>query len=320
MRSTEGIARSSSEAAEGNGMCGVVMRTLGPSRSQKASSSTIDDLGAPTAQSRVLLDCEEPAGLRNGIEDRPGVERDEGPQVDHLQRETLPGEPVSCLEGAWDHQSESGDGDIRAFPHHFGRPQLVDDLTVGDLRLARHERLVLEEDNRVGIADRGGHEPNDVGRGRRGHHFQARDHHRPVLHALGVLGAKTGATSVGGADHEGEAHLTAGHVTALGDLVRDDVPANGEKVGEHDLGDDRHPGHGRPHRRPQDRLLGDRGVPDALGPELVDQADRGLEHATGCGDVLAQHHQGRVASHLLGDAVGHGVPVAQFRHAEPPSA
>lgn len=33
MRSTEGIARSSSASAAGKGMCGVVIRTIGPSRS-----------------------------------------------------------------------------------------------------------------------------------------------------------------------------------------------------------------------------------------------------------------------------------------------
>jgi hypothetical protein len=33
IRSTEGIARSSRASAAGRGMCGVVMRTIGPSRS-----------------------------------------------------------------------------------------------------------------------------------------------------------------------------------------------------------------------------------------------------------------------------------------------
>ena len=56
------------------------------------------------------------------------------------------------------------------------------------------------------------------------------------------------------------------------------------------------------------------------GPELVEQADGRLEHSSRAGDVLTEHHEAGVASHLLGDAVGNGFAIGQFRHAEPPSA
>ena len=61
-------------------------------------------------------------------------------------------------------------------------------------------------------------------------------------------------------------------------------------------------------------------VADAARPELVDEAHGGLEDPSGRADVLAQHHQARVAPHLLGDAVRHRLAVAQLRHALPPSA
>ena len=74
-----------------------------------------------------------------------------------------------------------------------------------------------------------------------------------------------------------------------------------------------------------------------LGPELLEQAGRGLEHTAGSPDVLAQADHPRVAAHLAGDALGDGVAVGHHargaglptshagsgvyvRHADPPSA
>ena len=80
------------------------------------------------------------------------------------------------------------------------------------------------------------------------------------------------------------------------------------------------PGHRRAHGGAQDRLLGDRTVAHALGPELLVEADRGLEHAAGLGHVLAEEDHVGIARHLLGDAACHRVAIGQFRHAKPPSA
>jgi hypothetical protein len=63
-----------------------------------------------------------------------------------------------------------------------------------------------------------------------------------------------------------------------------------------------------------------RGIADAHGSELLQQTDRGLEHAARGGDVLAEKHHVRIACHLLGDATGHRISISQFRHAQPPSA
>ena len=102
---------------------------------------------------------------------------------------------------------------------------------------------------------------------------------RPVLHGLRVLGAEAEAAAVGGAHHQRHGDLAAGHVAHLGDLVGEVVPAAGEEVGEHDLGDRPHPGHRGAHRGADDGLLGDRRVPDPLGAELLEQPDGRLEHA-----------------------------------------
>ncbi len=125
---------------------------------------------------------------------------------------------------------------------------------------------------------------------------------------------------VGGPEHERDRHLAVGHVARLGDLVDDHVPGHREEVGEHQLGDRAQAGHRRAHRRADDRLLADRRVADAIGPELVEQALGQLEHAAGgARRPRRSSTTRRVAAHLLGDAGGDGLPVRQFRHAEPPS-
>ena len=93
IRSTDGIAASSSASADGNGMCGVVTRTIGPSSAKNPSSATIDATsGAPAAQARVLLDGDEPAGPADGVQDRGHVERHQRADVDHLGRDAVAGQ------------------------------------------------------------------------------------------------------------------------------------------------------------------------------------------------------------------------------------
>src|SRR5439155_11102544 len=113
--------------------------------------------------------------------------------------------------------------------------------------------------------------------------------------------------------------LAIGHIARLGDLVGDHVPAGREKVREHDLRDRPKSGHRRPHGRADDRLLGDRRIADALRSKALEEADRRLEHPAGRADVFADEIHRLIAGHLLRNAGGDRLSVAQFRHAAPPS-
>ena len=62
-------------------------------------------------------------------------------------------------------------------PHDLGGAERVDDLAVRHLALGRIERLVLEEDHRIGIAHGGGQQADDVARRRWRHHLEAGNHH-----------------------------------------------------------------------------------------------------------------------------------------------
>ena len=209
---------------------------------------------------------------------------------------------------------------VLAGAHDLGGAERVDDLAVRHLALGRVERLVLEEDHRIGIAHRRRQQADDVERRRRRHHLEAGDHHAPVLDALAVLGAEARAGAVAGAHHQRAFDLAVRHVTALGEFVGDVVEAHREEVREHDLGDRLQAGHRRAHGGAQDRLLGDRRVAHAQRAELLVQTDGRLEHAAGLGHVLAEEHHVGIARHFLRDAAGDRVAIGQFRHAQPPSA
>ena len=224
------------------------------------------------------------------------------------------------FERARHHQGERQDRGVLAGAQDFRGAECVDDLAVRHLALGGVERLVLEEDHRIGIAHRGREQPDHVARRRGRDHLQARDHHRPVFHALRMLRAEARARAVRGAHHQRAFQLPVRHVAALGKLVRDVVEAHREEIREHDLGDRLQAGHRGAHRGAQDRLLGDRAVLHAPRAELLVQPDRRLEHAAGLADVLAEEDDVGIARHLLRDAAGDRFAIGQFRHAQPPSA
>src|SRR5262249_54884102 len=64
----------------------------------------------------------------------------------------------------------------------------------------------------------------------------------------------------------------------------------------------------------EDGLLADRGVADPPGPELLEQAGSGLEHAARGRDVLTEEYHAGVAVHLLGDSPGYRVTIRNDSH------
>ena len=258
---------------------------------------------------------------RDRAEDSLRVERHQRAHVDHFAvNAVFRLELFGRFQRARHHQRQRDNGRILAGTHYFCGAKGVDDFAVRHLAFGRIERLVLEEDDRIGIAHRRRQQADDVERGRRRHHLEAWDHHAPVFDALTVLGAETRTGAVAGAHHQRAFDLAVRHVTALGELVGDVVEADREKVREHDLGDRLQPGHRRAHGRAHDRLFGDRRVAHAQRPELLEQADGGFKHAAGFRHVFAEKHHVGVARHFLRDAAGDGVSIGQFRHAQPPSA
>ena len=224
------------------------------------------------------------------------------------------------LERARHHQCQGADGGILAAAKNLGGAETVDNLAVRNFALGGIKRLVLEEDHRIGIANRCRQQADDVARAGGRDDLQAGDHHAPVLDALAVLRAEARAGAVAGTHDQRALELAVRHVTALRKFVGDVVEADGKEIREHDLGDRLQPCHRGAHRGAEDRLLGNRRVAHAQRTELLVKTHGRLEHAAGLGHVFAEKHDVGIALHLLRDAANDGVAIRQFRHAQPPSA
>ena len=224
-------------------------------------------------------------------------------------------EPLGRLDGPRHHRGERDDRHVGPLADDRRLAERHDVLAVGHLALVAKSALCSQKITGSGSRIAAAISPTHVGRVRGRDDLEAGDRHRPVLDALAVLRAEPETRAVRGPEHERERDLAVGHVAGLGDLVRDHVPGDREEVAEHQLGDRAQAGHRGAHRRADDRLLADRRVADALGPELGEQPLGELEHAAGGADVLADEHHGRVALHLLGDPCGDRRPVRQLRHA-----
>ena len=135
-----------------------------------------------------------------------------------------------------------------------------------------------------------------------------------------MLRAKTHTPTIAGADHQRALDLPVCHIGDLGHFIGDVIETHRDEIREHDFGDGAKPRHRRTHGRPQNGLLGNRRIAHPQWPELFIEADGGLEHAAGLGHVFAQEHDILVAVHFLGNAADHRIAIAQFRHAQPPSA
>ena len=218
------------------------------------------------------------------------------------------------------HGGKGNDGDITAVAQNLGRPKFIHQLTIRHEALDWIERFLLKEHHRVGIADRGGQQAFDVRRARRGNDLEARHHHCPVFNRLRMLRAEARTAAIGRADHQRHRHLTAGHIARLGNLVGDDIPADSEKIGEHDLGDRLQPGHGRAHGGAKNGLFRNRRIAHTFRTEFLEQTHGRFEHAAGRTNIFAQKHHVFVAAHFLCDGFGHRLAIGQFRHAAPPSA
>ena len=111
------------------------------------------DFCTPAAEPRILLHGEEPARLPYLAENASGVERHQAAHVDDGRIDVHRIEPLRGLHRLGDHGSQRDNGAMLALPQHFRRAQRLDMLAVGHLALGAVERLLLEEQHRVRVAN-----------------------------------------------------------------------------------------------------------------------------------------------------------------------
>ncbi len=160
------------------------------------------------------------------------------------------------------------------------------------------ERLALEVDDRVVVADRGDEQPLGVGRRGRRHDLQPRRVHKPGLGVLAVKGAGANAAVGRRADHPRHGPVPA--IVRGGGKLDDGVKGRGDEVGKLHLDHRAQPHQRHPAGRADKAQLGQRHVDHAAGAELGFEVLGDLERAAkAAGDVLAHQQHVGVAAHLL---------------------
>jgi hypothetical protein len=163
------------------------------------------------------------------------------PQVDDLDTDTLLFKVLSNLQGSPHHLREGDDGHVLALALDLGLAEGDEEVLV--LRLVGHgergavQQLVLQHHHGVLVADGGLHKSSGVLRGPGGHHLEAGHGAVPRGEALRVLGSHSCGGAVGPAEHNGNRHVTTGHVELLSGGVDDLVDGLHGEVEGHELHD-----------------------------------------------------------------------------------
>ena len=196
------------------------------------------DLGADAGKRPAFLGAHDPVGLLQRGQDRVDIERPDCAQVDHFGLDAVLGQLVGRLERLGDHDRECHDGDVGALALDLGLADRQHEIiVVRQLETVAVEQLVLQEDDRVGIADRRLQQALGVLGRPRCDHLEAGDMAVPARIALGVLGRDPRGGTVGAAEHDWAVDLATRHVERLGGRVDQVVHRLHGKIEGHELGD-----------------------------------------------------------------------------------
>src|SRR5665647_1345302 len=260
-----------------------------------------DDLTGQTERLVVLVNHDEAARLGHRAHDRLPIERNQAPEVDHLDTDAFRFQLLSDIEAVVHRERKGHDRDIRALASDPRLPDRHHILLLGhrtDRALVlghpaqTHDSLVEHEDDRVVALDGGGHEALRVVRIRRNHDLHAWQMRKRAPQALRMLRTVGVPTAGRRHEHHGHTHVTARLVVDLGHVVVDLVHADAEEVGEHELDDGSHALHGRADAKADEGGLREGRVQHTLGAEAVDEPGGGGEDAAVRTDVFAYHKDG----------------------------
>src|SRR6266568_5452966 len=258
------------------------------------------DLARQPTGARVLVYDEHLVGLLHRPHDRGVIHRQQRPEVEDFDRETV---VLRQLVGRLERLPHRGpvrdDGQVLPLA---GDPRLADRSK--DLLFFRQclldppvQPLVLEVDDRIVVPDGGLDQALRVPRGGGIDDLQARRVKEGRLRILRVEGTAPHVAATGAAHHD--RGREAGAVTRGGDVVREHVVGAGDEVDELHLRHGAHAHVGRPGGGADDGCLRDRRVDDACLAELLGEALGDLERAAIRPNVLTQDENARVALHLL---------------------
>src|SRR5712692_9740575 len=255
------------------------------------------DLRREAARARRFLHDGAAARLAHALDHRVHVERPERAQIDQLGIEI--GELLAS-RGCFVQHRAPRDHRHAAPIAHLAR--LADGngvLAFGHLALCRAiDALRLHEDHRILGADGADEQTFGVDGIARIHDLQPRRVDEERLRRLRMIVAAFDASAHRRADHDRRRVLAAASITKLCQLVYDLIESRIDEVAELDLRHRPQPVHRHPDGRTDDPRLRQRRVDHPVRAELLEEADRGAEHAAELAHVFAEDDHARVPAHL----------------------
>ena len=251
-------------------------------------------------------------GATDRGEDGAGVEGAEGAQIDDLGLDATAGEFVGCVLRLSKRAAVADQSEVRSCPADGSPIEVGRSGVFGQIAFQVVEAAVLEDQDRVGVADRGPqHAPRVLQRGRRDHPKPG-NMGVPALKTVGMLGRQLAAGPCGHADDERNVELTTGHVQQGGGVVHDLVEGEQAEVDGHDLDDGAHAAEGGTDAGTHKRRLGQRGVADALGTELLQQAETDREAAAVAAHVLTHQEHPLIPAEGIAQCCSHRLAVGRL--------
>jgi len=122
-----------------------------------------------------------------------------------------------------------------------------------------------------------------------------------------MCGGELTSSTVGPTEHDRDIELTTGHVADLGRVVDDLVNRHEGEVERHEFNNRAKTTHCGPDGQAAEAVLGNRGVDDALGTELVQHAFTDFVGSIVLGDFFTQEEYTLVAHHFLGHSRSQGL-------------
>src|SRR5215813_2204802 len=273
------------------------------------------DLGSHARESGARLHHHRAVSLAHRADDRVLVHRLQRARVDDLDRDAVLRELFRRLHGAVHHAHVRDDGDVGALAAHDGLAEGNQEVGVlRDFAFDVVERLGLDEDHRVVVADRRLQQSLGVHRRGRPHDLEAGHVIEVHLHRLRVLRGELVRGTAGAADDDRHVVLAAGHVAEFRRRVHDLIERQQREVERHHLDHRPQADHGGTDAHAGEARFGDRRVDDALGAELFEEALRHLVGALVETDFLADHEDVGVAAHLLAQREVQGLAIGHHGH------
>ena len=213
------------------------------------------------------------------------------------------------------HQAPREAADARALaPHNSGTDGEEVIAVRHVLRDEPVNLLVLEEEDRIRVANRRFQKAVGVRGSARHHDLQSRHMRVERLDRLRVVEPAVNAPAEWRADHHGHRPVAVRAIARARGLAHYLVESRVDEVRELDLGDGDQAVQRRADRDAHDARLGERRVQHASFAEPRVQAVGRAEHTALATHVLTKYEHPLVALHLLGDGGAHRVDHAHLSH------